>query len=168
MSELRTQARLLLQTVEDRLVEWRSLVPTGVAATAPTAATAAPGSGSPALAPPEHADHVDHAAPGNGCPLCTLLAVLRGERPELTAALLDGAMTALQVARSLVSQEPAGPSSPDQPGRAQRAGQPDQPDQPATHDLGPPPPPTTESSPSPDPALPAATRRRTPERIRIS
>lgn len=149
MSELRTEARLLLQTVEDRLLEWRSLIPAtdpAAQSTDPTAPATGPtaratdAAGSAADHPA--ADHAEHQGTA-GCPLCTVLAVVRGERPELAAALLDGAVTALQLVRSLVSEQ----SEQSDPEGAAAA------------------PPTL---PAPEPALPAAAQRPPPERIRIS
>lgn len=54
------------------------------------------------------------------CPLCRLTALLRGERPESTARLVDGALTVIQLLRGLLpaspdpaSPDPASPASPD-------------------------------------------------------
>lgn len=162
MSELRTEARLLLQTVEDRLLELRSLVPApGQTAageqTAPAAATAHDhpghrGSASAADVAGRTAGAGSADGVGNGCPLCTLLAVLRGERPDLAAALIDGAMTVLALARSLVSDQPASDAA---------AADPHVTDPGASRPL------TTD--PPTDPiSAPAAPQRRPPERIRIS
>lgn len=152
MSELRTEARLLLQTVEDRLLEWRSLVP----ATDPTAHTTDPAGSTGPTAPDtdpagssaDHpsADHAEHQ--GTACPLCTVLAVVRGERPELAAALLDGAVTALQLVRSLVSEQSEQSEQSDPDGAAAD--------------------PPTPRAPASEPALPVAAQRPPPERIRIS
>ncbi|WP_353647834.1 hypothetical protein ABLG96_13165 [Nakamurella sp. A5-74] len=180
MSELRTEARLLLQTVEDRLLEWRSLIPatdpaaqatdpaaqatdpaaqaTDPAAQATDPAAQATDPTAPATGPTARAtdaagsaadhpaaDHAEHQGTA-GCPLCTVLAVVRGERPELAVALLDGAVTALQLVRSLVSEQSEQSEQSDPEGAAAA-------------------PPTL---PAPEPALPAAAQRPPPERIRIS
>lgn len=154
MSELRTEARLLLQTVEDRLLELRSLVST------PDPAAAGRETASDAGAVHDHPEHsVGSGGVGavNGCPLCTLLAVLRGERPDLASALIDGAMTVLALARSLVSEQPAPDGAvADRPADGPPAG-----------DLPTGGPPTTDPPVGPIPA-PAAPQRRPLERIRIS
>jgi hypothetical protein len=41
-----------------------------------------------------------------GCPLCRFMALLRGERPEATAKLLDGALMIIRTLRSLVPDPP--------------------------------------------------------------
>jgi hypothetical protein len=40
------------------------------------------------------------------CPLCRFLALLRGERPEATAKLVDGALMIIRTLRSLVPEQP--------------------------------------------------------------
>ncbi|MDQ2848526.1 MAG: hypothetical protein M3Y77_19770, partial [Actinomycetota bacterium] len=54
------------------------------------------------------------AAPGQssctGCPLCAAMAALRGERPELTARLVDGALSIVSGLRSLIGDLPANPA----------------------------------------------------------
>ncbi|MEJ7649202.1 MAG: hypothetical protein WKF57_09240 [Nakamurella sp.] len=166
MSELRTEARLLLQTVEDRLLEWRSLIPatdpaapatdpaapaTDPAAqgTGPTARVTDPAGSAGSAGDHPAAAHAEHQGTA-GCPLCTVLAVVRGERPELAAALLDGAVTALQLVRTLVSESE----------QSEQSAQPDP--EGAAAD------PPTPLAPAPEPALPAAAQRPPPERIRIS
>jgi hypothetical protein len=57
------------------------------------------------------------------CPLCRLLAVLRGERPEATAKLVDGALLIVRTLRSLIGEQadlsetprPPTPARQDQP-----------------------------------------------------
>jgi len=44
------------------------------------------------------------------CPLCRFMALLRGERPEATARLVDGALMIVRTLRSLVP-DPGDPSS---------------------------------------------------------
>ena len=58
------------------------------------------------------------------CPLCRFMALLRGERPEATARLVDGALMIIRTLRSLV------PDPPD-PAAAHAAGSPHQGQQPA-------------------------------------
>ena len=40
------------------------------------------------------------------CPLCRFLAMLRGERPETTAKLVDGALLIVRALRSLIPEAP--------------------------------------------------------------
>ncbi|WP_420124051.1 hypothetical protein, partial [Nakamurella sp.] len=49
------------------------------------------------------------------CPLCRFLAMLRGERPETTAKLVDGALLIVRALRSMIPEAPA-------PGPAPAAG----------------------------------------------
>ena len=61
------------------------------------------------------------------CPLCRFLALLRGERPEATAKLVDGALMIIRTLRSLVPEQPAPPpagaaTSNPQPPPARRGG----------------------------------------------
>lgn len=48
---------------------------------------------------------VDHAAECRTCPVCTALAVLRGQRPELSEALADLLTTAATALRGLARPE---------------------------------------------------------------
>ena len=48
------------------------------------------------------------------CPLCRFVAVLRGERPEATARLVDGALLIVRTLRSLIP-EPDGGAAADPP-----------------------------------------------------
>ena len=48
------------------------------------------------------------------CPLCRFVAVLRGERPEATARLVDGALLIVRTLRSLIP-EPDGGAPSDAP-----------------------------------------------------
>lgn len=57
------------------------------------------------------------------CPLCRFVAVLRGERPEATARLVDGALLIVRTLRSLIPEPDGGPAA-----------------DPARPDPGPPPP----------------------------
>ncbi len=42
------------------------------------------------------------------CPLCRFVAVLRGERPEATARLVDGALLIVRTLRSLIPEADGG------------------------------------------------------------
>lgn len=55
--------------------------------------------------PAEAAGHCDN----RWCPLCQAAAVLRGERPEVTAALADILATASAALRQFAGEPPAGP-----------------------------------------------------------
>ena len=66
----------------------------------PAGAAATPGEDSPA-----------HGADCRWCPVCQTAAVLRGERPEVSAALADVLATTASVLRDLAG-EPARPSGP--------------------------------------------------------
>ena len=66
----------------------------------PSGATTAPDGDRPA-----------HGADCRWCPVCQTAAVLRGERPEVTAALADVLATTASVLRDLAG-EPARPSDP--------------------------------------------------------
>ncbi len=76
-----------------------------------------------ASAPPAADGDAHDAAHAHGtdcrwCPLCQAVAVLRGERPELTAALADALGAAAAALRTLA--EP--PPSPDRPAGVQPDG----------------------------------------------
>jgi len=66
----------------------------------PAGAAAVPGEDRPA-----------HGADCRWCPVCQTAAVLRGERPEVSAALADVLATTASVLRDLAG-EPARPSGP--------------------------------------------------------
>ena len=55
----------------------------------------------------------DDAHPGEcrWCPHCQVLAVLRGERPEVTAALNDVLATTITALREFAGEAPAGPAA---------------------------------------------------------
>ncbi len=64
------------------------------------------------------------AVPGGSCtacPLCRFMAVLRGERPEATARLVDGALMIVRTLRSLIGDPAEAPddarSQPSSAGR---------------------------------------------------
>ena len=54
------------------------------------------------------------------CPLCRLLAVLRGERPEATARLVDGALLIVRTLRSLIGEQGDLPEAPRPPAPARQ------------------------------------------------
>jgi len=57
------------------------------------------------------------------CPICRFLAVLRGERPEVTERWVDSALTIVQALRSLIpatEPPPAGAPPPPDPPPSQR------------------------------------------------
>ncbi|HOZ58880.1 MAG TPA: hypothetical protein PKY70_11910 [Nakamurella multipartita] len=62
------------------------------------------------------------------CPLCRFLAILRGERPETTAKLVDGALLIVRALRTMIPDAPApaggsaGPGDPPPPPPARRGG----------------------------------------------
>jgi hypothetical protein len=59
-----------------------------------------------------------HAGECKWCPHCQVLAVLRGDRPELSAALNDVLTTAVAALRQFAGETPAGPPAdppPDDP-----------------------------------------------------
>jgi len=60
------------------------------------------------------------------CPLCRFMALLRGERPEATARLVDGALLIVRTLRSLVPDPPepaaAGTAGTDPPPQPRRGG----------------------------------------------
>ena len=69
-------------------------------------------------APPGE-DRPAHGADCRWCPVCQTAAVLRGERPEVTAALADVLATTASVLRDLAGEParsggPAGPDAADQ------------------------------------------------------
>ena len=51
----------------------------------------------------------DHSAECRTCPLCTALAVLRGQRPDLSDALADLLTTAATALRGLAHPDPGAP-----------------------------------------------------------
>jgi hypothetical protein len=80
----------------------------------------------PDAAPAEPA-HSGHGADCRWCPVCQAAAVLRGERPEVTAALADVLATTAAVLRDLAGEpDPAAPPPADdtdtdpEPGPVQR------------------------------------------------
>jgi len=127
---LALEAALLLDVVADRLA---ALKPDPAGPTTPTRPTAAAGPTAPGEPvgeqppggqPPDglggaaadgHPLGPDGRCPECGsvpgasctaCPLCRFLAMLRGERPETTAKLVDGALLIVRALRSLIPEAP--------------------------------------------------------------
>lgn len=100
MSELRTEARALLETLEAKVVALREQVPADPASS-DGADRAVPTCGSCGA-------QVPAAQTCSGCPWCSTAALLRGERPELATRLLDGALTAIALVRSLLVENQDG------------------------------------------------------------
>lgn len=128
---LAVEAALLLDVVADRLTSLRPAgesdagePPSGTPQAAPpdppptpTSPPSAARTAPPSQARPEPTLGPDGRCPECGsvpgasctaCPLCRFLAVLRGERPEATARLVDGALLIVRTLRSLLPEaEPA-------------------------------------------------------------
>jgi hypothetical protein len=127
---LALEAALLLDVVADRLesMKERTTASDGAAADTEgdTAAGPSPTVGSDGRCPE------CGSIPGascTACPLCRFLALLRGERPEATAKLVDGALMIIRTLRSLVPEQPApagaatsDPHPPPPPPPARRGG----------------------------------------------
>ncbi|MGY1822325.1 hypothetical protein [Geodermatophilus sp. SYSU D00079] len=58
------------------------------------------------------AEGAGHPADCRWCPVCQVAAVVRGERPEVTAALADALTAAAAALRSFAEQSPAAPPAP--------------------------------------------------------
>lgn len=80
-----------------------------------------PPSGSPAGTETPAEGPPAHGADCRWCPVCQTAAVLRGERPEVTAALADVLATTASVLRDLAGEpgRPGGPAAPDEAPRPQ-------------------------------------------------
>lgn len=115
MTDLRTEAALLTDVLVERLSALRGATRTAAEMATETATGAAAGPPTPTGTPTTDGGGAAVADPvcptcGHdatrtdcaGCPVCAVLAVLRGDRPELTAALLDGAITAVTAIRTLL------------------------------------------------------------------
>ncbi len=129
---LALEAALLLDVVADRL---ESMKQRPTASEEPAAGTEGDSAGGtdPGPSPTAAADGrcpECGSIPGascTACPLCRFLALLRGERPEATAKLVDGALMIIRTLRSLVPEQPAPPpagaaTSNPQPPPARRGG----------------------------------------------
>lgn len=109
---LALEAALLLDVVADRLVSMKAATPPG----ADGASDDDAGSQGPSEKSVPAAGRCPECGslPGascTACPLCRFLALLRGERPEATAKLVDGALMIIRTLRSLIpdAADPAGP-----------------------------------------------------------
>jgi hypothetical protein len=85
-----------------------------------------PPAGTPTATPEPGAAH---GADCRWCPVCQAAAVLRGERPDVTAALADVLATTASVLRDLAAEPPA-PARADAP--TETDGEPDEEPGPAT------------------------------------
>jgi hypothetical protein len=140
---LALEAALLLDVVADRLesMKQRSTTsqdtPDGQRATGADGGAATDGEpgGGPGAAGPSPTVGIDGRCPECGsipgasctaCPVCRFLALLRGERPEATAKLVDGALMIIRTLRSLVPDQPtaaaAGASTTEPPPPPARRG----------------------------------------------
>lgn len=118
---LAVEAALLLDVVADRLTALKpgSDDPGRTATTAgsggPDTAGDPPGTTASGRPPgPDGRCPECGSIPGascTACPLCRFLAMLRGERPETTAKLVDGALLIVRALRSMIPEAPATPES---------------------------------------------------------
>ena len=111
---LAVEAALLLDVVADRLT---ALKPGGPGAASagpppagprPEAGEAGSTAGGRPLGPDGRCPECG-SVPGascTACPLCRFLAMLRGERPETTAKLVDGALLIVRALRSMIPEAP--------------------------------------------------------------
>ncbi len=108
---LALEAALLLDVVADRLESMKQRTE----ASPDPAASQSAGDGDSAADGDTPTLGVDGRCPECGsipgasctaCPLCRFLALLRGERPEATAKLVDGALMIIRTLRSLVPEQP--------------------------------------------------------------
>lgn len=108
---LALEAALLLDVVADRLESMKGAPGTPVpAADGDDAGGAGAGQQEATTAGPAARCPECGSVPGascTACPLCRFMALLRGERPEATAKLVDGALLIIRTLRSLVPDPPA-------------------------------------------------------------
>ena len=109
---LAQEAALLLDVVADRLTSLRAGDADPVADDVASGAAAAAGRCPECGALPD--------ASCTACPLCRLLAVLRGERPEATARLVDGALMIVRTLRSLIPEPAQAPQHSHAPAAARQ------------------------------------------------
>lgn len=109
---LAVEAALLLDVVADRLAALKPgpgrAGPESGSATAGSGPTGGPGAAGRPLGPDGRCPECG-SVPGascTACPLCRFLAVLRGERPETTAKLVDGALLIVRTLRSMIPEAP--------------------------------------------------------------
>lgn len=107
------EAALLLGAVEDKLQAWQT------EQTRSAASTDDPAPGEQERPGPCPECGSTPGAPCTGCPVCRLLAAVRGERPEVTARVVDGTLTVVRALRTLFPVDAAAPSGrPAPPGDA--------------------------------------------------
>ena len=97
---LATEAGLLLDAVAERLTSKRG----GTVGA----------DGEPAAACPTCGHQPGESC--TACPICRFLAVLRGERPEVSERWVDSALTIVQALRSLIPTPDAPPEGPNPTG----------------------------------------------------
>lgn len=116
MNDLRTEAALLLDLLTERLSVLQQVADHQVEVNRAAATSSPAPAASPDAAPAGElcptCGHDPNSSSCTGCPICALLAMLRGERPELTARLVDGARTTLIGLRSLLGNNPPTGSTP--------------------------------------------------------
>jgi hypothetical protein len=90
------QARRLMETLRDAAAQGMPAAADPTPAAEPSAAAAAAPAGSDC----------------RWCPLCQAAAVVRGERPEVSAALADVLATAAAALRTFAGEQPTGAAAP--------------------------------------------------------
>lgn len=117
---LAVEAALLLDVVADRLTALKSGGP-GAASVVPPSAAPRPETGETGAAARGRPLGPDGRCPECGsvpggsctaCPLCRFLAMLRGERPETTTKLVDGALLIVRALRSMIPEAPDAAGTP--------------------------------------------------------
>lgn len=123
---LAVEAALLLDVVADRLTALKSGGPATGSSSAQSSSAQSSSAQSAATGPRPEAGETGSTAgsrplgpdgrcpecgsvPGascTACPLCRFLAMLRGERPETTAKLVDGALLIVRALRSMIPEAP--------------------------------------------------------------
>lgn len=114
-----TEAALLLDVVADRLESMKETTAAGTQAEPAENSGRCPECGA-----------VQGAASCTACPLCRFMALMRGERPEATARLVDGALMIVRTLRSMVPDPPT-PSAGTPPEQNPAASHPTHPPHPA-------------------------------------
>lgn len=114
VGRLATEAGLLLDALSVRLA---------AAQAGRTASDGRPAGPSPSACPECGHAPANEAATCTGCPICRLLTVLRGERPEVTGALVEAAALLVTALRALWPEPATGPAGtpppvPDEPSPA--------------------------------------------------
>ena len=112
---LALEAALLLDVVADRLSSIKGTTresgsPAGESEPQPQTPAGTTASGTAADGRCPECGSVPGAS-CTACPLCRFMALLRGERPEATARLVDGALMIIRTLRSLVP-DPPDPATP--------------------------------------------------------